>query len=308
MQASNAERALSSRGGDPHTELRMSELLAQLVEMLSLERIEDNLFRGQTQDLGWGQVFGGHVLGQSLAAAARTVSEERPVHSFHGYFLLSGEVNKPIVYHVDRLRDGHSFTTRHVVAVQNGLAIFTMSASFQVEEQGYDHQDPMPELPGPEGLLSRVELARMMVDAIPPPFRQQMTAESPIEIRPLEVDNPLAPQKLPPRSSAWLRAAGTLSDDPHLHPYLLAYASDFNFLSASMYPHAVSWFSPGMQVASLDHSMWFHRPFRMDEWLLQIVHSPSSSQSRGLVQAQFFTRDGRLVASAVQEGLIRNRG
>lgn len=286
----------------------MSEVLSQLVDLLALERIEENLFRGQSQDLGWGQVFGGQVLGQALSAAAKTVPEGRIVHSLHGYFLLTGRVDSPIVYDVDRIRDGKSFTTRRVVAIQRGQAIFSMSASFQVEEQGYDHQDEMPELPGPDGLLSQVELARRIADQIPSPLKERAIAETPIEIRPISPANPFAPKPRPPTSAAWLRANGSLPEDPALHRYLLAYASDFNFLGTSMNPHGVSWMMPGMQVASLDHAMWFHRPFRMDEWLLQVVESPSASEGRGLVRARFFSRDGRLVATAAQEGLIRRRG
>lgn len=286
----------------------MSEVLSQLVSLLKLEKIEENLFRGQSQDLGWGQVFGGQVLGQALSAAVQTVPPDRDVHSLHGYFLLLGEVDKPIIYDVDRIRDGKSFTTRRVRAIQNGHPIFTMSASFQIREEGLEHADAMPTVPGPDGLLSQVEYARKIVDKIPEILRERATADSPIEIRHVESTNPLAPKPRPPKSAAWIRAYGTLPDDDALHRYLLAYASDFNFLGTSMFPHGVSWMMPTMQVASLDHAMWFHRPFRMDDWLLQVVDSPSASGARGLVRAQFFTRDGKLVASAVQEGLIRKRG
>lgn len=286
----------------------MSEVLEQLVEMLSLEKLEENLFRGQSQDLGWGQVFGGQVLGQALSAAAKTVPEGRLVHSFHGYFLLTGKVTSPIVYNVDRIRDGRSFTTRRVVAIQNGHAIFSMSASFQGEEPGFNHQAPMPEeIPGPDGLPSQVELVRKLAEKIPSGLGDRFTADSPIEIRPVSPQNPLAPKVREAKSYAWMRSNGTLPDDPAVHRYLLAYASDFNFLGTSMYPHGVSWMLGNMQVASLDHAMWFHRPFRMDEWLLQVVDSPSASGARGLVRGQYFTRDGTLVASAAQEGLIRPR-
>jgi acyl-CoA thioesterase-2 len=282
----------------------MSEVLEQLVRMLSLERLEENLFRGQSQDLGWGRVFGGQVLGQALSAAAQTVPAERAVHSFHGYFLLRGSVDRPIVYDVDRIRDGRSFTTRRVVAIQQGQAIFSMSASFQVHEDGLDHQDPMPEVPGPEGIPSQDELWRRIGDRIPLLMRERLW---PIEIRPIEPMDPLAPTPRTPRSAAWLRSNGSLPEDPSVHRYVLAYASDFNFLSTSMYPHGVSLMHGKMQVASIDHAMWFHRPFRMDEWLLQVVRSPSASGNRGLVAASFFTRDGQLVASSAQEGLIRKR-
>ncbi len=286
----------------------MSAVLDKLVSLLALERIEENLFRGQVQDLGWGQVFGGHVLGQALSAALQTVPPDRAVHSLHGYFLLSGSVDRPIVYDVDRIRDGKSFTTRRVVAIQGGEAIFSMSASFQIAEPGFDHQAEMPKIPGPDGLASQAELARGMASRIPEPVRERFIAESPIEIRPVEPENWFNPKPRPPRSASWLRANGKLPDDPAVHRYVLAYASDFNFLSASMYPHGVSWLTPGMHVASLDHAMWFHRPFRADEWILEVVESPSASGARGLSRAQFFTRDGALVASTVQEGLIRKRG
>ncbi len=237
----------------------------------------------------------------------QTVPGDRAVHSLHGYFLLTGRVDKPIVYEVDRIRDGKSFTTRRVVAIQNGQPIFSMSASFQLEEGGFEHQDEMPPTPGPDGLLSQVELARRHADRIPEPMRERFTADSPIEIRPVEPMNLLHPAPRPPFSRAWLKTTGPLPDDAGLHRYLLAYASDFNFLSTAMFPHGVSWLSPDMQVASLDHAMWFHRPFRMDQWLLQVVTSPSASGARGLSIARFFTPDGRLVATSTQEGLIRRR-
>ena len=285
----------------------MPNVLDDLIELLSLEQIEVNLFRGKTQDLGWGQVFGGQVLGQALSAAAQTVPEERHVHSFHGYFLLPGSVERPIVYDVDRIRDGGSFTTRRVKAIQNGRAIFSMSASFQVDEDGFEHQDVMPDVSAPEGLPTQVELARTVADQIPEPLRDRFTADSPIEIRPVKPMNYLDPDVREPRSASWYQAAGKLPDDPAIHRYLLAYASDFNFLSTSMYPHGVSWMMPRMQVASLDHAMWFHRPFRFDEPILHVIESPSASGGRGLVRGRMFNTNGDLVASTAQEGLIRER-
>lgn len=286
----------------------MSDVLHELLELLRLERIEHNLFRGQSQDLGWGAIFGGQVLGQALSAAVQTVPPERPVHSLHGYFLRQGDASKPVVYDVDCIRDGGSFTTRRVVAIQSGKPIFSMSASFQVIEDGYDHASTMPEVPGPDDLVSEAELARRMAAAIPEKLRKIATAPRPIEIRPLEPSNPLRPEKRPPHRGVWFRAIDRLPDDPGVHRYLLAYASDFHFLTTAMQPHAVSWLVPGMQVASLDHAMWFHRPFRMDEWLLYSVDSPSASGARGLVRGQLFTREGVLVASTAQEGLMRHRG
>ena len=285
----------------------MKDVLQELIDLLALERIEQNLFRGQSQDLGWGRVFGGQVLGQALSAAVQTVPPERVVHSLHGYFLRPGAVDRPIVYDVERIRDGGSFTTRRVKAIQNGEAIFSLSASFQVEEPGFDHQDAMPEVPPPEDLLSEQELALKVVDRLPPSMRAQAIADRPIEARPVTPENPLAPTAGPPSRAVWYRVARRLPDEPGLHRYLLAYASDFYLVGTSMMPHGVTWLSPGMQVASIDHAMWFHRPFRMDEWILHVMESPSASGARGLARGRFFTRDGRLVASTAQEGLTRQR-
>lgn len=286
----------------------MRDVLGELLHQLRLERIEERIFRGQSQDLGWGAVFGGQVLGQAISAAAQTVPSDRHVHSMHAYFLRQGDARAPIVYEVEPARDGGSFTTRRVVAVQHGQPIFILSASFQVEESGYDHAEPAPlDVAGPDGLLSEQELAQRVADEIPEPLRAMALADRPIEIRPVTRWNLLRPARLPPRRQLWYRVSGRLPDDPAVHRYLLAYASDFNFLPTAMMPHGVSWVTPGMQVASLDHAMWFHRPFRFDEWLLYDVQSPSASGARGLVLGRFYTRDGLLVASVAQEGLMRNR-
>lgn len=261
-----------------------SSVLDQLCALLAPERLENHLFRGQSQDLGWGTVYGGQVMGQSLAAAARTVPEGRFVHSMHAYFLRPGGVKQPIVYDVDRIRDGGSFTTRRVVAIQNGEAIFNMACSFQVQEDGFDHHDVMPDAPAPES-LARIE------DRI----------ERPFDVRRVDAED-----KKPSRL-VWLRAKGTLPDDRALHACLLAYVSDYSFVTTALLPHGVTWQTPGMHVASLDHVMWFHRPCRVDEWLLHVVDSPSASGARGLVRGRVFTRDGKLVASTAQEGLIRLR-
>ena len=284
----------------------MCDVLNKLVALLSLERIEENLFRGRSQDLGWGTVFGGQVLGQALSAAAQTVLEDRNVHSMHAYFLRPGDVSRPVVYDVDRIRDGRSFTTRRVVAIQRGRPIFNLSASFQGLEQGFDHQDEMPRVPGPDGLPSEQQLATKFAHLFPEKIRAWAVAERPIETRPVRVNNPMNPAPGPARNEVWFRAAGPLPDDLAVHQYLLAYACDFHFLTTAMLPHAVSWLTPGMQVASLDHAMWFHRPFRLDRWLLHTVESPSSSGARGLVRGRFFTRGGELVATTAQEGLIRH--
>lgn len=283
----------------------MSEVLQELIALLSLEKIEENLYRGPSQDLGWGTVFGGQVLGQALAAAAYTAPPDRFVHSLHSYFLRPGDVNKPIVYDVERIRDGGSFTTRRVVAIQSGRPIFSMSASFQIEEVGLEHQGPPPEAPEPDSLLSEQALLTQIVDRIPERWRTRALADRPIEIRPIEPVNILAPRPMPPHQRAWYRATGPLPDDPALHRYLLAYASDFYLLPTSMRPHAVSGFSHPMHIASIDHAMWFHRPFRMDDWLLYVMESPTAADGRGLVRGSFYDRAGRLVASVMQEGLIR---
>jgi len=285
----------------------MQRVLKDLVDLLALERVDRDLFRGTSQDLGWGAIFGGQVLGQALSAAAQTVTPDRPVHSLHGYFIRAGAMTRPIVYQVDRLRDGKSFSTRRVVAIQEGEAIFSLEASFQTEEAGFEHQAAMPEVPSPDELRSEREIALQFAAMLPSHVRTMATAERPIEIRPVDLRNPLAPKAHEPARKLWYRAVDRLPDDPALHRYLLAYASDFSFLGTALDPHGVSWLTPGMQVASLDHSMWFHRPFRVDEWLLYAVESPTASGARGLVRGQFFDRQGRLVASAMQEGLIRKR-
>jgi acyl-CoA thioesterase-2 len=286
----------------------MSTVLDELVKLLALERIEENLFRGQSQDLGWGTVFGGQVLGQALSAAVQTVSAERHVHSLHAYFLRPGDVSKPIVYDVDRARDGSSFTTRRVVAIQSGKPIFNLAASFQVREEGFEHQDEMPEAPPPESVPTEQERVAAYAQQLPKFVRERATSEQPFEIRPVAlVDDPFLPVARPARRMVWLRATGHLPDEPALHHYLLAYASDHALLGTALLPHGVTWLTPGMQVASLDHAMWFHQPFRVDEWLLNVLDSPAAHGARGLCRSRIFTQDGRLVASTAQEGLIRKR-
>lgn len=286
----------------------MAQVLEELVALLGLEKLEHNLFRGQSQDLGWGTVFGGQVLGQALSAAAQTVPPDRPVHSLHAYFLRPGDVKAPIVYEVDRIRDGSSFTTRRVVAIQNGHAIFHLAASFQIDEGGYEHQDAMPDAPSPESLATEQARYEGVAARLPPFLREQVLAERPFDIR---RDDPLGdafrPAPAPPQRLAWMRTIARLPDDPSLHRCLLAYASDFAFLTTALLPHGVSWLSPKMQIASLDHVMWFHQPFRADEWLLHVIDSPKASGARGLVRGRVFAQDGRLVASTAQEGLLRRR-
>lgn len=282
-------------------------VLEELLALLKLEKIEENIFRGNSQDLGFGNIFGGQVLGQALSAASQTVPADRSAHSLHAYFLRPGDPAMPIVYEVDCIRDGRSFTTRRVVAIQKGRAIFSMSASFQGAEDGFDHQAAMPEVPGPEGFLSEIEMARRVADKIPAAIRNQILCTKPIEIRPVNPNNPFAPKKMEPRRYVWFKTITRMPDDLSIHKYMLAYASDFGLVATSLYPHGKTFWDADMQVASLDHAMWFHRDFRMDEWLLYVIDSPSASRARGLNHGHIYTRDGRLVASTSQEGLIRHR-
>lgn len=286
----------------------MAALLDELVELLALEKLEENLFRGKSQDLGWGTVFGGQVLGQALSAASQTVTSDRHTHSLHAYFLRPGDVSLPIVYQVDRIRDGSSFTTRRVVAIQKGHAIFHLSASFQIVEKGYEHQDPMPDAPPPESLPNEQTIFQKLGSVLPEKLRERATSGRPFELRPLDTpDDLFHPSAKPARRMVWLKTIDALPDDPALHRALMAYASDFSFVGTALLPHGVSWLAPGMQIASVDHAMWFHQPFRVDDWLLHVMDSPVAHGARGLVRGSVFTRDGRLVASTAQEGLIRMR-
>ncbi len=286
---------------------RRENVLSELLALLKLEKIEENIFRGDSQDLGFGNIFGGQVLGQALSAASQTVPAERPVHSLHAYFLLTGDPKRPIVYQVDCIRDGKSFTTRRVVAIQKGRAIFSMSASFHIDEPGFEHQDSPPDVPDPEGLISDLEMARSVRDRIPASIRTLLTCDRPIEIRQIDPVDPFDPEKRPPVRYAWLRAIGRMDDDPAVHRYMLAYASDFGLALTALLPHGHTLWEPAMQVASLDHAMWFHRDFRMDDWLLSVMESPSASGATGMNRGRIYTRDGVLVASTAQEGLIRHR-
>lgn len=285
----------------------MSQVLNELVALLTLETIEENLFRGVSQDLGFRQLYGGQVLGQCVSAASQTVDTARHVHSMHGYFLRPGDATLPVVYQVERVRDGGSFSTRRVTAIQKGKPIFTCSASFQFDEEGFHHQNLMPEVPGPEELKSETELARMVEAIIPERMRERATSDKPIEIRPVTRINPFAPKPCEPIKHVWFRAAAPLPDEPQLHKLLLAYASDFNLLTTSMQPHGVSVFQKFMQVASLDHSLWFHGNLRMDDWLLYSMDSPWAGNARGFSRGSIFNRQGQLVASVAQEGLTRVR-
>ncbi|UTM58160.1 acyl-CoA thioesterase II [Photobacterium sp. CCB-ST2H9] len=286
----------------------MSKELNELLNLLHLEQLEQGLFRGQSQHLGLPQVYGGQVIGQSLSAAKETVSEQRFVHSFHSYFLLPGDPQKPIIYDVENLRDGKSFSTRRVQAIQNGRPIFYLTASYQGLEEGFNHQFQMPaDIPPPESLKSEQEHVKAIADQLPGKFVETFGCDRPIEVRPVHVINPLHPQSQAARQYLWIKANGEMPNDPRIHQYVLAYASDWGFLVTALQPHGVTLLTPKMQVATIDHSMWFHRPFRMDDWLLYAIDSPSASGSRGLVRGEIYNRQGELVATAVQEGLMRQR-
>jgi len=280
-------------------------VLEKLLSLLKLERIETNIFRGQSQDLGFGNLFGGQVMGQALSAATRTVDLDFHAHSLHGYFLLAGDAKKPVVYTVDRIRDGRSFITRRVVALQDGRAIFTMAASFHKTEPGFEHQDPMPKIEGPDGIESEVDMAKRLAHRIPPEIYEKLVCKKPIEIRVVNPINPFAPKTLPPEKYIWFRAIDKITDDMAIHRCMLAYASDFHLVGTALYPHGKTFWSRDMQVASLDHCIWFHREFKMNDWLLYAMKSPSAASARGLSLGSIFTRDGVLVATVAQEGLLR---
>lgn len=282
-------------------------VLEELLRLLKLEKIEETVFWGQSHDIGYNTIFGGQLLGQALSAASQTVSGDFINHSFHAYFLLPGDVSLPITYEVESIRDGSSFTTRRIRAVQKGHAIFLMSASFHIVESGIEHQDAMPVVEGPEGLTSELELYKKMADQIPERIRDRILFNKPFETRPVFFYNLFKPEKKEPPCYRWFRAVDKISDDPALHQYLLAYASDFHLAATSLHSHGLSAWLPGMQIASLDHAMWFHRPFRIDEWLLYAIESPIAFGSRYLSIGKIFTIDGMLVATVAQEGLHRYR-
>ena len=282
----------------------MHPVLDNLIELLRLERIEDNIFRGDSRDLGSPQVFGGQVIGQALSAAQNTV-EDRVAHSLHAYFLRRGDVDSPIIYEVDRSRDGRSFSNRRVVAIQHGRPILNLAASFQTPEDGLEHQAEMPDVPGPEGLKDFTDIAKGMLEHIPSKMRRFLTEKRPFEFRHVEPVNFEVPEQMPPRRHVWIRAVDTLPDNPVLHQNLLTYVSDYELLGTATLPHGLSFTRGSVIMASLDHALWFHSDVKVDEWLLYAMDSPNSSGARGLARGQLFTKDGRLVASTAQEGLMR---
>src|SRR5215469_4251434 len=278
-----------------------------LLKLLDLEKIEENIFRGVSPKDRSQRVFGGQVLGQSLVAASRTV-DGRYCHSLHAYFLIAGDPKVPILYEVDRARDGTSFSSRRVVAIQHGRQIFHMSVSFQIAEQGLEHQMDAPQVPPPEALPSEDDFRHRMADTIPAEYREHFLRKRPIELRPIDRADIFRPEKRPPHQAVWVRATGALPDDVALHQCVLAYASDMTLLDTSLLPHGIGWFDYRVQMASIDHAMWFHRPFRADEWLLYVQDSPVAYGARGFNRGQIYSADGKLVASVAQEGLMRARG
>lgn len=284
----------------------MTNAVSQLLSILDLERLEHNLFRGSSPQDGWQRVFGGQVIGQALTAAERTV-EGRAAHSLHGYFLRPGDPKVPIIYEVDRIRDGRSFTTRRVVGIQHGEPIFSMSASFHVEEPGYEHQIDAQPIAPPDTLVPVRTLVEQITEQMDPAVRAYFERERPIELRPVDLRHYVGHERLPPHQVVWIRITGSLPDDPAMHRCALAYASDLTLLDTSLFPHGRNVFERDMMLASLDHAMWFHRPFRADEWLLYVQDSPSARGARGFNRGLIYDQAGALVASVTQEGVIRER-
>lgn len=284
----------------------MSDAMKELLSILDLETLEHNLFRGRSPQVGWQRVFGGQVIGQALVAAQRTVDPERHVHSLHSYFMRAGDPKVPIIYEVDRIRDGSSFTTRRVVAIQHGHAIFSLEASFQIEEKGLEHQKPIPlDVLEPEKLMSDKDLKEQYLQNAPANVRKYWEQDRPIEMKPLSLTHYFTREKLPPEQNVWIRATGAVPNDRAVQAAVLAYLSDMTLLDTSLYAHGRSIFDKDLQVASLDHAMWFHRPFKFDDWLLYTADSPSAAGARGFNRGALYSRDGTLIASTAQEGLIR---
>lgn len=284
----------------------MTSAVKTLLETLDLEPLEQNLYRGRSPQVGWQRVFGGQVIGQALVASTRTVTD-RLVHSLHGYFMRPGDPNVPIIYEVERYRDGGSFSVRRVIAIQHGQPIFTMAASYHKHEDGFDHQIDMPKVPAPEDLPSEAELKAHFLKKMPKNIRQYWERDRPIELRPVKLRNYLDPGESEPAQNIWIRATEKLPDNAATHQCVLAYASDMTLLDTSLLPHGRTLFDPKMMLASLDHAIWFHRPVKADEWMLYAQDSPSASGARGFNRGSIFSRGGELVASVAQEGLIRQK-
>lgn len=286
----------------------MTSPVSELIELLALERLEDNIFRGQSRDIGTKYVFGGQVLGQALSAAQSTMGsadDPRSAHSLHAYFLRAGDITAPILYMVDRTRDGGSFSVRRVTAIQHGQPILLLAASFQREEPGSEHQLTMPEVPGPEDIEPAHAVPDEVLARLPTKVQRWLSREGPFEFRHVYPRDELRPPKRPPYQQVWFRLSEKVGDAPELHRTLLTYASDFHLLGTANFPHGISYYQPNVQMASLDHALWFHRSFRADDWLLYSIDSPSAQGARGLARGMIYDRQGRLVASTAQEGMIR---
>lgn len=282
----------------------MTNVVSNLIELLKLESIGQDRFRGHSQDLGYAKLFGGQVIGQALSAASQTMTDRHP-HSLHAYFLRPGDAHNPIEFEVENVRDGRSFSVRRVIASQFGKPILAMTVSFHIEETGMEHQDAMPNVPGPENLEPELKIYRDHADEIPQRVRSQFIADRPIEYRIVEAQNPFRPRHGIAKRHMWIRSTEALPDDPLIHQSMLAYTTDYGFLETTLMPHGISIAYPKLQIASLDHAIWFHRPFRLDEWLLYVADSPTAGAARGYVRGQIFNQSGQLVASTTQEGLIR---
>jgi acyl-CoA thioesterase-2 len=285
----------------------MNSVLTDLITLLKPAEVSPDIYQGGSHDIGTPQVFGGQVLGQALFAASMTVDAARPPHSLHAYFLRRGDVSTPIDYEIDRDRDGASFSNRRVVARQRGRSIFNMTASFQKREHGIEHQMTMPEVPAPDGLSDKYDVSAEVLEQMHEKLRTYITRSRPFMVRPVQQQDFLDPQKMEPVKQVWIKANDALPDDPLLHQALFAYVSDYELLGTATLPHGISFTNQGIQMASLDHAVWFYHPFRMDEWLLFSYDSPVSAASRGLARGMVYTEAGRLVAMSVQEGLIRVR-
>ena len=293
--------------GDKLTDTTPEQLAAELAALLTIEEIDTDLYRGASRREGFGRVFGGQVIAQGLQAAQASTEAPKIAHSLHAYFMRPGAEDHPIVYRVVRDFDGGSFATRRVIAMQKGVPILSMTVSLQRPEEGLAHQEPIPDVPAPETLASDLDLRRAMADQVPEKFRRGFLRDRPIELRPVKARNPFKPEPSEPWSATWFRTAAPIGDDPALHRAVLAYASDMTLLGTALLPHGVNWMTHPLQTASLDHAVWLHEPFRADDWLLYVCDSPWSGHGRGFNRGRVYARDGRLVASTTQEGLIRLR-
>lgn len=285
----------------------MDDVIEDLIAHLALERLEENLFRGPSKDIGTSRVYGGQVLGQAIKAAQYTVEDERSIHSVHAYFLREGDHAHPIIYEVDRSRDGRSFSARRVVAIQHGRPIFTLSASFQFEEPGLEFGIAFPDVPGPDEVASVRDFEARYLDQLPEKFQRLLRVSAPFDLKPVGMEEAIHDKSFTPCRHFWLKTVSALPDEAQLHRAILAYASDYGLLTTTLVPHGLRFPDTNLLIASIDHAMWFHRPFRMDEWLLYSCEAISTSNARGLARGHFFNQAGTLIATTAQEGVVRQR-